>query len=254
MRNLIYFTKKELFESWRTYRLLILLIVFLILGLMNPLMAKLTPEIFKMTIGKSLAQTIPEPTSLDSWTQFYKNMTQIGLVVFALMFSGTVSNEVNQGTLINLVTKGLHRWTVIIGKLISLIFQWSLCLVLSFLITWAYTLYYFPDDKSPYLLQAVFPLWLFGMLLMGLVLFASTVARNSYEGLLITGGGVVILGLLNLFDQVKKYNPISLTTENLDFLQKAELFQDYLSAMIISCLLFVLLIILSILLFNKKRL
>ena len=45
MKNLYYFTKKELFESWRTSRLFILLIIFLIFGLMNPLMARMTPEI-----------------------------------------------------------------------------------------------------------------------------------------------------------------------------------------------------------------
>ena len=43
MKNLYYFTKKELVESWRTSRLLILIIIFLIFGLMNPLLAKLTP-------------------------------------------------------------------------------------------------------------------------------------------------------------------------------------------------------------------
>ena len=175
MKNLYYFTKKELVESWRTSRLLLLIIIFLIFGLMNPLLAKLTPEIVKMTIGAAMAKTIPDPTSLDSWTQFYKNLTQIGLIVIALVFSGTVSNEISKGTLINLVTKGLRRWSVIVGKMISLILQWTLCLLLTFLVTWGYTAYYFPDNKSPYLLQAAFPLWLFGLLLLGIIVCSSTI-------------------------------------------------------------------------------
>ena len=59
MKNLYFFTKKEFFECWRTSRFLILVIIFLIFGLMNPLLAKLTPEIVNMTIGDAIASTIP---------------------------------------------------------------------------------------------------------------------------------------------------------------------------------------------------
>ncbi|MBO0450797.1 MULTISPECIES: ABC transporter permease subunit [Enterococcus] len=254
MRNLYYFTKKELFESWRTYRLLLLVIIFLIFGLMNPLLAKLTPEIVKMAISEEMAKTIPKPTSLDSWTQFYKNLNQIGLIVLALMFSGTVSNEISKGTLINLVTKGLRRWTIIIGKTISLMLQWSFCLLVTFLVTWGYTAYYFPDNKSPYLFHAVFPLWLFGLLLLSVILFTSTIARNNYEGLLMSGGMVTLLALLNMFDKVKRFNPISLTSQNMIILQNSSTFKSYVPAMILSILLFFVGLFLSVLVFNRKKL
>lgn len=254
MRKVYFFSKKEIIESWRTSRLLILIVIFLILGLMNPLLAKLTPEIIKMTIGEEVAKTIAKPTSLDSWTQFFKNFTQIGLIVLALMFSGIVSNEVSKGTLINLVTKGLQRWIVIVSKLISLIIQWTICFLLSFLVTWFYSLYYFPDNDSPYIFHAVFPLWIFGILLVSLFVFSSTVARNNYEGLLLTGGGAIILVLVNLFDNLKYYNPISLITQNISFLQDAQLFQDFLPAVFISIILFLIFTGSSIVIFNKKKL
>ena len=38
------FFKKELMESVRTYKLLIMLTIFLVFGIMNPLTAKLTPD------------------------------------------------------------------------------------------------------------------------------------------------------------------------------------------------------------------
>lgn len=202
----------------------------------------------------SLASTIPKPTSIDSWTQFFKNLTQIGMIVLALMFSGTVNNEINKGTLINLVTKGLRRWVIIVGKMISLFFQWSICFLLTFLVTWGYTAYYFPDNKSIQLFQAVFPLWIFGLLLLSLVLLSSTIMRNSYEGLILTGGIIVILVLINLFDKLKYYNPISLVTQNLNFLQGTVDIQKYLPAILISILFFALATLLSIQIFNKKKL
>lgn len=254
MKKLYFFLKKELFESWRTSRCLILLIIFLIIGLMNPLLAKLLPEIIKQTIGEGLANTLAEPTSFDSWTQFYKNYPQTGLIVLALMFSGIVSNEINKGTLINLITKGLRRWTVIIGKLLSLVIQWTLCLTVTFLVTWFYTQYYFPDNQSPHPFQAVFPLWIFQLLLVGLILFTSTIARNNYEGLLLSGGLILLFILLSVVKKLKYLNPLSLVTQNLVFLQKDAVVSDYWPAMLLSVLLFVLFVSLSIAIFNQKKL
>jgi ABC-2 type transport system permease protein len=254
VKNLYFFTKKEIVESWRTYRSAIVILSFLIFGLMNPLLAKLTPEIVKLTVGEAMAKTIPEPTSLDSWTQFFKNVNQIGLIVVALIFSGTVSNEVSKGTLINLVTKGLRRGAIIGGKIVNLLFQWSISFLVAFLVTWGYTNYYFDDSKSSHLFQAVFPVWLFGVFLMSLILFSSTIARNSYEGLLVTGGAVVLLLLLSLFHNLKKYNPISLVTQNLLFLQQGQAFEKYVPAMVLAFLLSLIFLLLSTLVLNKKKL
>ncbi len=47
MRAYIAFTKKEIYELAKTYKLLLLVVVFLIFGFMNPVVAKLTPDIMK---------------------------------------------------------------------------------------------------------------------------------------------------------------------------------------------------------------
>jgi len=78
--------------------------------------------------------------------------------------------------------------------------------------------------------------------------------RNSYEGLLLTGCIIVILVLINLFDKLKYYNPISLVTQNLNFLQGTVDIQKYLPAILISILFFALATLLSIQIFNKKKL
>jgi ABC-2 type transport system permease protein len=43
MTHYIAFLKKEIVESIRTYKLFIMLVVFLMFGIMNPLVAKLNP-------------------------------------------------------------------------------------------------------------------------------------------------------------------------------------------------------------------
>ncbi|GCF92460.1 ABC transporter permease [Enterococcus florum] len=254
MRAVYFFTKKECLEGWRTARIGMLVLVFLILGIMNPFLAKFLPEIIRGTMGEAWASTIPAPTSLDSWTQFYKNVPQIGLVVLVLMSSGTISQEINNGTLVNLITKGLKRQTVVLSKALTIIVQWSICLMLTLLVTWGYTLYYFSDDQSPNVLVAVFPLWVFGVLLMSLVLLASAVARNSSDGLLLTGGFVVVLFLIQMIDKTKTYNPLSLATENLVFLKNTAELKDYWPAFLLAGLLSALLVGSAVLVMNKKRL
>lgn len=253
MKNISYFVRKELLESWRTWRLFILIIVFLILGIMNPLLAKFMPEIIKASFGSSLAVEIPVPTSIDSWTQFYKNMPQIGLIVIALMFSGIVNLEITQGTLVNLLTKGLNRSAVILGKFISLVLQWTLVFGITFSVTALYTLYYFPDDKSPHPLLAAFLLWIFGLFLSSLILFSSTLTRKSSEGLLLVGGGILVLLLLHFFEKTKTWNPLSLINENLAVLQKGKEFYIYGPAIMVSIFLSILFVGLSIIVMNKKK-
>lgn len=130
---------------------------FLDFGILSPLFAKLTPELLKATLGNQMAITLPKPTSVDSWTQFYKNITQMGIYIVAILFGGTVSQELAHGTLVNLVTKGLPRYAVVLAKFVVAYLQWVLAILLAFAVTFGYTWYYFPDNHSPHLWQGIVP-------------------------------------------------------------------------------------------------
>src|SRR5690554_2518719 len=126
MRHYIAFLKKEMLESIRTYKLFIMVIVFSLFGVMNPLAAKLTPYLIETLIPEGNMINIPEPTALDSWAQFFKNINQMGLIVTLLIFSGILVNELSKGTLINMLTKGLSRKAVILSKYSSMVIIWTL--------------------------------------------------------------------------------------------------------------------------------
>lgn len=219
MKDVWFFFKKELLESWRTYRFMILAVVFLIFALMSPFIAKLTPEIMKMSFGDSLGIKLPKPTSVDSWTQFYKNIAQIGIFVVAIMFGGTMSQELSRGTLINLVTKGLSRWAVVAAKYLCLVVEWVVVVSSAFFVTWGYTVYFFPDSRSPHVVAGFLPLLLFGLFFLAVILFGSTLARNSYGGLLFTILVMAVLYLVNLFKDAQNYNPVSLIGDNMALVQ-----------------------------------
>ncbi|CAJ1194559.1 hypothetical protein CPR19088_GLDEOEPO_02314 [Companilactobacillus paralimentarius] len=254
MKSTWFFIRKELLESWRNYHLLIIMIVFVIFGIEGPLMAKLTPDILKMASGSGFSIKMPDPTSIDSWQQYYKNMTQIGIYVLVVIFSGTVSGEVSQGTLVNLVTKGLPRYSVIIAKYIVAYLQWCLALITSFLISWGYTAYYFPDNKTPNIWLGLWPLLIFGLMFVAITILGSTLSTNNYGGFLTSVIVFIGLTLLNLFKDFKRYNPIALVTDNMSLVKGTEKISHIMPAIWITIFSALVIIYLSILLLKRKKL
>ena len=254
MNHYLVFFKKELLENIRTYKLLIMLTVFLIFGIMNPLTAKLTPELLAKFMPEGMSITVPEPSSLDSWAQFFKNSQQMGFIVMVLVFSGILGTELSKGTLINLLTKGLSRQAVIIAKYASMLLIWTMSILTSFLVTWAYTVYLFPDGRGENVLFSVLCLWLFGAFLLALLLFAATLVKSSYGSLLITGAVIIVLTLCNVIPAANKYNPISLTTKNMDLITNTIELSSLYFPIGVTAIASVCLITLAVLVFQQKQL
>lgn len=103
MKSLLAFIKKETMEQFRSGRLMILGILFVLLGVMNPAVAKITPwllEILADSLAESGMTVTPVTVSaMDSWVQFFKNMP-LGLIVFVLLQSSIFTKEYQSGTLV----------------------------------------------------------------------------------------------------------------------------------------------------------
>ena len=117
MKQTILFTGKELKELWKTYKFLILCAVLLLFGMSSPLLAKLTPKLFsQIDLGLGTPLQLPDATFLDAYAQFFKNMTQICLIVLVLVLSGTIPHELKSGTAMLMLSKGLSRHGFILSK------------------------------------------------------------------------------------------------------------------------------------------
>src|SRR5450756_729063 len=152
MRAYFVFTKKEFTENLRTYKLMIMIVVFLIFGVMNPLFAKFTPEILKAAGLDPSALGMGTPTAMDSFAQFFKNVGQLGLLVLVIVFSGIMANELSEGTLINILTKGMKRSTVILSKFTMATVIWTVSYLLCLAVTYAYTCLLYTSDAADDLL------------------------------------------------------------------------------------------------------
>ncbi|MDD5933956.1 MAG: ABC transporter permease subunit [Clostridiales bacterium] len=253
MRAYIAFMKKEFRELTRTYKLLIMGILFFILGLMNPLTAKFTPDLLKNFMPEAIQITITEPVAMDSWSQFYKNVPQMGLIIFAIVFSGMISNELTKGTLVNMLTKGLSRKNVILAKFTSVGIVWTVSYFFCFAISYLYTKFFW-SEAVPNLFFSVFCLWIFGFVIIALLLLGGVLLKSSYGSLLITAGVIGILFLINIVPTLMDYNPLMLSSSNTALLRQELQVSDFFAPLIVSVGMIVVSVIVSISVFNKKKL
>ena len=255
MRSLLSFIKKEWMEHFRSGRLLILGMIFVLFGIMNPAIAKLTPWLME-TMADSLAESgliVSEVkvTALDSWMQFYKN-APMALIVFVLMESSNFTKEYQSGTLVLALTKGLERYKVVVAKSFMLFVMWTIGYWLCFGITYSYNVYFWDNSIAENLMFSVVCWWIFGLWVISLLVLFSVLMDSN--GAVLCGTGAVAFGLylLGLFKKIKEYLPTLLMDGNslIYGVEEAERYYTSLAvagAMSLACL------GLSIIVFNKKK-
>ena len=255
MKQIVAFIQKEFMEIVRNSKLLICGIIFALLGIMNPAIAKLTPWIIEMysdTSSSGIVFQKVEVTALTSWEQFYKNMP-IAFIVFVLMFSGIVASELQKGTLINIVTKGMSRWKIMISKFVMMLVLWTGVYFLSYVITYFYNAFYWDNSIAKHILFAVFCFYLFGVWLISLIILVSAFADNSTTVSLGVGGGFIVSYLLGMVPKLQDYLPTKLMDSLILIVGQAEP-GEYIPAIIIVLCLIIANIVLGIIFFNKKNL
>lgn len=254
MRSFLIFTKKEMLEQIRTYKTLILLAVFFLFGLMSPVLAKLMPELLEGMDLQGMKLVIPEPTVLDAYGQFFKNLTQMGLLVTLLVFGGVLSSELTKGTLINILAKGLPRYTVIFSKFTASILLWTFAYILATVVNYGYTQYLFEDTGIQNLIFSLFCLWLFGCLVIALILLSSTILPGNFGGLILSAAALATMLLLNIFPDLEHYNPVTLASKNVSLLTGEVSAEELIPTIVITGMLILGSLLLSAVLFHRKRL
>lgn len=256
MRSFIAFTKKELTEQFRTYKFWVTAAVFLLLGIMNPAVAKLTPlllEFLKDAMAESgMTITVVSVSALDSWVQFFKNMP-IGIIVFILIEGSLFTKEYSKGTLILSLTRGLERYKVILSKSGVLLALWSLYFWSSYVITYLINILFWDNSVAQNLALSAVCWWLFGIFAVSLITLFSVIF-TSYTGVLLgMGGAVLVSATVGLLPKVNKFMPSFLTDGN-SLIYGVNGAEEYIPAIIVTCLLTLICFAVSIPLFNKKQL
>lgn len=256
MKSLLAFIKKEWMDLIRSGRLMILLIIFLLFGIMNPAIAKLTPWMMEM-MAESMEQSglmVTEVTvdAMTSWTQFFKNIP-MGLIAFVLISSNLFTKEYSAGTLILVLTKGLNRYKVVVAKAVILFMTWSVCYFMCFGVTYAYNAYFWDNSVAHNLMEAVLFYWVAGVFAVAMMVLFSVVFSNGTGVLLGTGGVFAACYLVSMVPKAAKFLPTKLMS-TAGLLIGAEEVADFREALIVTIVIIVLALVASVPILNKKKL
>lgn len=256
MKPLLAFIKKEYLEAARTGKITILALLFVLFGIMNPAIAKMTPWIMEM-LSDTLAEdglifTDIQVDALTSWTQFFKNLP-VALIAFVLIFSDIFTKEYKSGTLLLVLTKSLSRYKVVLAKTALLLSLWTAGYGIYFAITYGYNAYFWDNGIANNLFFSVAIWWLFGAWVICLIVLFSSLLQNNTGVALCIGGTVLLAYLLSVIPKVKAYSPIALMNTNSLLMGEAEM-DAYMKAIVIAVFLCIVCVAVSIPVINKRQL
>ena len=202
--------RKELLEQWRTRRLVLVGVVFLLFGLGSPILARYTPEILK-AVGTGMPGAtieLPPATTADAVGQLAKNVGQLGILVAILLAMGSVAAEKERGTAAFLLTMPAGRGAFLGAKLVALGTTLLVAMTLATAGAWFYTTLLFEPLPVGGTVAMGVLLWLELLAFAAITFLASTVFASQ----LVAGGvgfvALVVLSILGVIPVLGEWSPI----------------------------------------------
>ncbi len=128
MHGFAVFLRKEFSEIFRTWRIWVLPVILVFIGLSSPILAKVTPELVSSLMPADqtgIVIQIPDPVTRDAYLQFSKNAMQMATIAVIIAAAGMIAAEKRSGTAILVLTKPVSRTAMVIAKVVS---SWTLLL------------------------------------------------------------------------------------------------------------------------------
>jgi ABC-2 type transport system permease protein len=200
---------KELREQRRTYRLLILAVVMVFTGLFSPLTAAYMPVLLRSLPGlpPGFADLIPEPTVLEAFTQYLKNMSQLVLIVVIVLTMGIMAQEIERGTAAMLLSKPVRRSEMILAKWLASLSSLLIGLILAAISFTFYTLVLFGKFAVADFLIFNFFIAVFLVFYQTLALMASSLVRTQAMAAVLAFISMVVALIFDSMPLIGDYLP-----------------------------------------------
>ena len=205
--------RKEFLEMVRTRRLLVALVLFVLVGLGSPLVAKGIPfllsRIPKDQMGGVEMLLTQDPTVKDALVQYLKNFTMLPFLV-VLLSMGTVAGERRREILPVVLSKPVSRRSYLLAKLVAPTVLHAGGTVLAAAGAYLYTRVLFGEVWIPGFIALNGALFLLLWLFLAATLLASVVARGAGAVAASGFGFYVFLMALSSFPSFGRFTPAGL--------------------------------------------
>ena len=239
--------RKEIIESIRQYRYIVLLVGILIFAISDPIMMKLLPKILKSQSGADLSSLfIVTPKAILQ--KYINDLFQIGAMFIVFTASGSLCREISHQKLVFPYSKGGRPSGIVLSKILHLSITITLITFLGFLINYYYTNILIKGDIVPVstlmLSAGLISLYYFFNVCLA-VFFSSFIKKGIAAGFLVLGIAY-FTPLLNGVEILKNFLPYRLVYNASSFI-----FTDIAKPVIIIILYCIVLISLTIYRMNR---
>ena len=209
MRSFKAYFKKEIMESARANKYLILFIGIIFWALLDPLMLKLMPLLMKNYLPADLTTLFSTFTRDTAFQNFLKDLFQIGTLFIAFTLMGLISNEVSLKKMIFPYSRGAVPAGIVLAKYIHYAATVSIFILIAFLTNYFYVNQLFTGGvlSIGIVLKSSLLYILYYSIFLSVLLFLSSLFKKG----IIAGITVVVasytLSIFNQFNAIRTYFP-----------------------------------------------
>lgn len=257
MIQLMVLYRKEVTEMIRNYKILWIPIVFILLGVMQPVSSYYMPEILD-TFGGLPEGTIlemPLPTGEEVLMQVLSNYGMLGVLILVLSAMGIVSAERQSGVAGMVMIKPVPYSSYIISKWAGLMTVTLISLVIGYIASWYYTSLLIETVAFERIIQsvAIYSIWL--VFVVTMTLFFSTLMKGNGSVAFVSIFVVFAISTVtSILEKYMKWSPATMTEYTGQVLLSGELDSSFLLAFITTIAIIIVVLISSIQIFKQKEL
>lgn len=206
--------QKELLELMRSYKLLWVPLVFILLGIMQPVSTYFMPVILEKagSLPEGTVIEIPTPLGTEVLAQTLQQFGTLGVLVLVLVCMGTVSGERINGSASLILVKPISVLSYICSKWTAIILLTWGSFIAGYLASWYYTGLLIGDAPMDKVFNSllIYGLWLTFVATITL-LFSSLLRSPAAAAFSALGGAVILSILTGLFPKVLGWSPGALS-------------------------------------------
>jgi len=205
---------KELLEISRTWRRFVLPLLLLIMAVLSPVLARITPDLLRSLSSSDpgVIIQIPEPTARDALRQWGQSLGQIVLFGVIVIGGGLVSGDLASGAGQLALVKPLSRRDYILAKVTVLAGYLLVLTVIAAIVCGALTRLIFETVRVRDLAELTVVWLVLALAFIGIMTLLSTALRSQTAA---AGAGIAIYFLASivaLWQPAKDYSPVGLMT------------------------------------------
>jgi ABC-2 type transport system permease protein len=242
--------KKEILESIRQYKYIMLAAGILLFALLDPLLLKALPDILKNQLPADISALFvtTQKTAVQS---YIKQLNQVGMLFVIFVFSGTLSDEIYNQKLVFPYSKGARPASIVLAKLLNYAVTIGLLVFVGFAINYYYITILFDKDPISFIniIPAIALVYLYYIFNISLTLLLSSIFKRGLVGGIIALAAGFTTSALAGIESIGKFVPYNLINQANSIILTGE--SEGITTIIFTLILSVVFITLTIVRMNK---